>query len=128
MADEERLVFRVATPWFWWTIYEPGQRWTLGRVLNLLIFVVLSPILIVIALLAGIVSRPAQRSPDEVARYLWNEAQQNSGFRDWDDFVSVPIADPNLDAIRAEAASLSHPLVEHRDELLELAERARRLR
>jgi hypothetical protein len=128
MADDERLVFRVATPWFWWTIYETGQTWNLWRILYLLIFLVLSPVLIVIALLAVIFSKPAKRTPDEVARYLWNEAQDRSDFRDWDDFTSIPIADPNLDAIRAEAASIPTPLADHRDELLALAEKARQLR
>jgi hypothetical protein len=128
MVDEERLVFRVATPWFWWTIYEPGQQWTLGRVFNVLIFVVLSPLLILVTLIAGIFSKPVNRDADEVARYLWNEAQGRSSFRDWDDFTSVPIADPSLDEIKIEAASIAPPLDEHRDELLALAQRARLLR
>ena len=128
MADEERLVFRIATPWFWWTIYEPGQRWTILRVLNVLVVVVLSPLIILVAILAATLSKPSTRSPDEVAQYLWNEAQGKGGYRDWDDFVSIPIADPVLDAIRLDAASLSHPLSAHREELLALAEQARQLR
>jgi hypothetical protein len=128
MADEERLVFRIATPWFWWTIYEPGQRWTILRVVNVLFFIILSPLIILMAILAAILAKPSTRSPDEVARYLWNEAHGKGGYRDWDDFVSIPIADPELEAIRLDAASLSHPLSMHREELLALAEQAQRLR
>ena len=102
MADEERLVFRLATPWFWWTIYDPNQRWTVFSVLNVLIFLVFSPLVILMFILARIFSRPAQRTADEVARYLWNEAQGKSGPRDWDDFVSIPIANSKLEEIRAE--------------------------
>lgn len=125
MEDDERLVFRVATPWLWWTIYEPGQRWTFLRALNVLIFILVSPLLIVGALVGQIFSRPARRDGAEVARYLCNEAQGKSSFRDWDDFTSIPIANPELDAIRIQAASLSHPPSEHQDELLALADRAR---
>ena len=128
MADEERLVFRVATPWFWWTIYEQAQRWTISRVLNVLVFLLLSPLLILFVVISGLFSKPANRTADEVARYLWNEAQGRSNCRDWDDFVSIPIADPDLDAIREEAATMSHSLGEHREQLLALAERARQLR
>jgi hypothetical protein len=128
MEDKQRLVFRIATPWFWWTIYDPGQRWTVLRVLNVLMFVLLSPVVILAAVIASIVSKPATRTPDEVAQYLWNEAQGKSNYRDWDDFVSIPIADPNLDEIRAQAASLPQPLNDHRETLLELAAEARRLR
>jgi hypothetical protein len=127
MEEEERLVFRIATPWFWWVIFEPGQRWTFWRLLNVLIFLVLSPLIIAILLISRLFSRPANRTPDEVARYLWNEAQGRSGFRDWDD-VCIEIADPELDEIRREAASLPHPAREHRDHLMKLAERAKQLR
>lgn len=128
MVNEERLVFRVATPWFWWTIYEQGQSWTFGRTLNVLIFIVVSPLLILYMLVAAVFSRSSKRTADEVAQYLWKEAQGSSSFRDWDDFVSIPIADPQLDAIRAEAACLPDPPSEHCEELLALAERARQLR
>ncbi|MFL6728253.1 MAG: hypothetical protein ACJ8FS_17325 [Sphingomicrobium sp.] len=128
MENEERLAFRIATPWFWWTIYEPGQRWTPLRICNVLVFLLLSPLIILVVIITSMLAKPAQRSADEVATYLWKEAQQTSGSRDWDDFVSIPIANPRLDEIRIEAASLPHPIRDHRDELLALVERARRLR
>ncbi len=128
MEGGERLVFRIATPWFWWTIYDPGQQWTLWRILNIVLFVMLSPVIVVAALAGGFLSKPSDRSPDEVARYLLNEAHGESGFRDWDDFIGIPIADPRLDAIRTEAARLPCPLNQHREELLALIEQARQLK
>ena len=126
MEDDERLVFRVATPWFWWTVYDPSKPWTVFGVLNVLIFLLVSPLLLVIALVAALFSKPIDRSPEEVARYLEEMAHGKGDLIKRDEFESVPIANRRLDALRVEASEL-HPLNEHRAELLELAARAREL-
>ena len=43
---------------------------------------------------------PAQRSTAEVIAILERELQGTASPDQWDDFISVPIADPVLDAVR----------------------------
>ncbi len=62
------------------------------------------------ALAAGLFSRPKKRTAAEVARYLRDFAHGAGGDRDWDDFTSVPIADPALEALRREAEAIALPL------------------
>jgi hypothetical protein len=57
----------------------------------------------------GILKSTADRSADEVARYLENEINETSGDWDWDDFTSVPITDPFLDDMRAMASLVDYP-------------------
>lgn len=64
----------------------------------------LLPLAIPVALLAGLFAKPARRTPEEVANYLRNFIEGGGADTDWDDFESVPIADPNLEAVRREAA------------------------
>ena len=47
-----------------------------------------------------------KRSTDEVARYIEDFVNGTGGRWDWDDFICVPIADPELDTIRDLAARL----------------------
>ena len=46
----------------------------------------------------------------EVERYLTDFLQGVGGDWDWDDFTSIPIADPTLESVRAEAATVPLPL------------------
>ena len=62
------------------------------------------PIAIVAALIAALFSRPLERTPDEVARYLRDFIDGTGDEWDWDDFTSISIADPRLDAIRERAS------------------------
>jgi hypothetical protein len=66
-------------------------------------------IVIVAAILAGLFSRPIQRTPAEVARFLRDFIEGTGGDMDWDEFESVPIADPELERIRREAATAAPP-------------------
>lgn len=48
---------------------------------------------------------------------------------DWDDFTSIPITDPSLEAVRREAAAVDLPLTEHgRVTLINLLDTAARSR
>ena len=71
--------------------------------------ILFSPILLPIALVAGMLSRKKDRSASEVAGYLRNLIEGSSGDWDWDEFESVPIRDPALDQIRIEAGTAGPP-------------------
>ena len=43
---------------------------------------------------------PAQRSTADVIAILERELQGSASVDEWDDFISIPIADPDLDAVR----------------------------
>jgi len=66
----------------------------------------LLPVIIPAAAVAELFSKPVRRTPDEVANYLDDFIDGSSGPYDWDDFISLKIADPALEGIRARAASL----------------------
>ena len=67
------------------------------------------PIAIVVALVLAPFEKPIERSPAEVLSYLRDFRDGTGDDYDWDDFTSVPIADAELEAIRASAASLDLP-------------------
>lgn len=46
----------------------------------------------------------------QVEGYLTDFLQGTGGDWDWDDFTSIPIADPTLESVRAEAATVPLPL------------------
>src|SRR5471030_937266 len=79
-------------------------RSSIGR----LLFIVLLPVLLPAAAIAGLWAKPEQRTPQEVASLI-------AGFLDgtdewaWDDFESVQIADPFLEDIRRRAIPLGPP-------------------
>jgi hypothetical protein len=52
------------------------------------------------------------RTAREVEVYLRDFLDGTDGAWDWDDFTSIKITDPELDAIREEAACVSLPLTE----------------
>lgn len=82
-----------------------------------------------VALLAGLFARPKTRTAEEVLGYLRDFAQGAGTDRDWDDFTSVPIADPALEALRCEAAMIALPLTpEDRKTLDSLRARAEAMR
>jgi hypothetical protein len=49
-------------------------------------------------------------TPGEVVTYLSNFIAGEGRPNDWDDFTSVDISDPELEAIRVEAASIYLPV------------------
>lgn len=65
------------------------------------------PFILVGALIAGLLGKPIERTADEVARYIramldGTVGDEGAGF-DYDEFSSVPIADPNLESIARRA-------------------------
>ena len=77
-----------------------------GFLRNVLGVLIVAPILIVgipIAAIATVFSGPAKLSADEVADYIRAHLDGTGGDWDWDDFTSVKIADPVLEAIRRDA-------------------------
>lgn len=78
-------------------------------------FVLLLPILLAFIVLKIVVipfERPSRRSPDEVLRYLRDFLNGTGGPWDWDDFISIPIADPRLEDLRERAAALDLPMTD----------------
>ena len=72
----------------------------------------LVPIVIPVALLVRLLplKKTRDRDTNEVASYISNFLNDAGGEWDWDDFTSVPITDPALEAIRAEAVMVELPL------------------
>jgi hypothetical protein len=54
-----------------------------------------------------------RRSVQEVAKFIENHVRGTEGPHDWDDFTSIPIAEPRLNAIRLRCVQLDD---EHPDE------------
>ena len=83
------------------------------RVFSILSKVVLVIVALPVAALAGLVSSvfglKEELSPSEVAAYLRNFMEGGEAW-DWDDFTSVPIANPRLDDIRRRAAAIRLPV------------------
>jgi hypothetical protein len=63
-----------------------------------------------VAIVAGFFSRPKKRTPAEVAGFIRDFLEGRGGEWDWDDFTSVPLVDPKLEAIRLGAASIALPV------------------
>ena len=62
----------------------------------------------------GEMSRGTSMTPEEVARCIKDFLDGSGGEWDWDDFVSVPLDDVSLEAIRSRCAALPdrHPPTE----------------
>jgi len=73
--------------------------------------ILMLPVLIPAALIAGLWpgSRTVARTPEEVADFLRNFLEGTGQDWDWDDFESLRIADPELEAIRERAAHAAPP-------------------
>jgi hypothetical protein len=73
-------------------------------------------------------SKTADLTADDVVGYLEDFRQGRGGDWDWDDFTSISITDPALEAIREEADLLMLPLEPDGEaKLNELLDRARSL-
>lgn len=55
-------------------------------------------------------SRTADLTPKDVEGYIDDFLNDRGADFDWDDFCSIPLTDPRLDAIRDEADSVPLPL------------------
>lgn len=73
---------------------------------------ILIPVAIVVKLISMPFERPAKRTAEEVAQYLRAFLDDSGGEWDWDDFTSIPLADPRLESIRRRAASVELPVTE----------------
>ena len=80
--------------------------------------ILLAPLFIPIILLIVLAERlfglktSADLTPRDVEAYLRDFLEGTGGHWDWDDFTSVKITDPSLDAIREEAAWVELPLTD----------------
>jgi len=76
------------------------------RTIGCLVFFLLLPLLVI---LAGIFHRPEKRSAEEVVRSLRDFVDVTCEDWDFDDFISIPLADPRLESIRHKAMELLGP-------------------
>ena len=81
----------------------------LRNVAGFAIAMLVIPIAIIVKLIVAPFEKPIERSPAEVLNHLRDFRDGTGDDYDWDDFVSVPIADPELEVLRASAASLDLP-------------------
>jgi hypothetical protein len=78
--------------------------------------VILIPFAFVAAIFVALVGRlfglkdSDDISPEDVAGYLRDFIDGRSGDWDWNDFTSIPITDPALEAIRQEAEMVQLPI------------------
>lgn len=83
-----------------------------------LVAAIILPVALVGASLAALFSRPINRTPEEVVRYLRDFVEGTGGDWDFDDFTSIPIADPRLESIRDRASRVREPITEEGDKKL----------
>ncbi len=91
---------------------------------------ILAPLLVPIGLLFRLmrVGQTGDRTAAEVAAFIDDFISGTGGEWDWDDFTSVPLSDPELEAIRSEAELIRLPVDETGvDKLRELHDRALRI-
>ncbi len=78
--------------------------------------VVAAAILIPVAIVAKLIlmpfERPAKRTAAEVAQHLRSFLDNSADEWDWDNFTSIPLADPTLESIRQRADGIELPLTE----------------
>jgi hypothetical protein len=74
-----------------------------------IIAIALLPVLIPAAAIVGLFFKPIRRTPEEVESFLSDFIAGVGQPYDWDDFTTIPIADPGLEAIRSRAADIKLP-------------------
>ncbi len=79
---------------------------TVGKVL---LVIVAAPLALTAGLTSTVFGLKAKLSAAEVAKYLRGYIEGTGSEWDWDDFTSVPIADPQLDDIRRRATAVTAP-------------------
>lgn len=80
--------------------------------LKVLLVIVAIPLAALAALVSSIFGLKAKLSASEVATYLRDFIEGDDRPSDWDDFTSVPIANPRLDDIRRRAAAIDLPVTD----------------
>lgn len=86
---------------------------------KVLLVIVAVPLALVAGLVSMVFGLKAKLSAAEVTRYLRDYIEGTGGEWDWDEFTSVPIADPRLDDIRRKAAEVTAPDTEEAQVVLE---------
>lgn len=92
--------------------YQPpkfGIR-TLANMAGCIVAIPLLPVFLVVKLVMMPFEKPSNLSPEQVVDYLKGFLEGTDGPWDWDDFTTIPIADPRLDDIRDRVAALDVPL------------------
>ena len=82
----------------------------LRNVAGVAVLMLAIPIMIVAKLIITPFEKPVDRSADEVVRFLRDFHNGTGDDYDWDDFISVPIADQRLESIREKARALDLPI------------------
>ena len=71
-----------------------------------------SPLLLLLALIVKVVTapfeKPVRRTPEDVAAILERRLSLSPDWKEWDDFTCVHIADPRLEALRAECVAMQN--------------------
>lgn len=80
--------------------------------LKALLVIVAVPLALAVGLVSSFFGLTAKHSALEVATYLRNFIEGRGGSWDWDDFISVPIGDPQLEDIRFRAAAIDLPVTD----------------
>lgn len=95
-----------------------GKTWissensTPQNILGIFLAVPLVIIAVITAALLIPFNRPSKLSASEVRAYLKDFLDDTGGAWGWDDFISVEIEDPKLEAIRQRAVNIELPLDE----------------
>ncbi len=84
----------------------------LRNAIGLILFVLIILVVMIMVLPFALFGRPAKITATEVADYLNNFIEDKGEAWDWDDFISVAIANPKLESIRARASQVELPLDE----------------
>jgi hypothetical protein len=79
---------------------------TAGKVILVALIV---PVALVVTAVTALLGIKAKRTPAEVASVLRDFADGKANGMAWDDFTSVPIADPRLEDIRNRALAIELP-------------------
>lgn len=88
------------------------MRTTTSTTSKTLLVILAFPVLVFAGLLSWISNSKEKLSATDVAKFLRDYSEGTGEDRDWDDFTSVPIANPQLDDIRRRAAAETAPHTE----------------
>ena len=104
------------------------NQWHVSGWPAILIAPVVAPLALIARVFGFISDAPAELSASDVARYLDNFLCDRGQPFDWDDFISIDLSDPTLDAIRQEAVDIPLPVdAIGKAKLVSLLEKARAL-
>ena len=88
------------------------MRGAISTVLKVLLAIVAISLAAIAGLISWMFGLKAKLSATEVATYLRDFIEGSGDDWDWDDFTSVPIANPQLEDIRRKAAAVDLPSTE----------------